>query len=423
MIKLTPKQQEYFIINGDKTYPILCKICPNPVKWNASTGQYRIYCCPECKFKDKSCQTIKQKETNLRKFGVEFPMQSKKIQDKTKQTNLERFGVEHPLQSDIIKENRRQTNIKKFGGASPNYSKEVQDKTKQTCLDKHGFDHPWKVPQIRKNIKQTFLTIYGMETIGQVPELREKIKETCLVRHGALSPLGSVCIKEKIKQCWMDTRGVENPSQLEEVKEKKRQTCFKNHGVEYPSQSLEIQENLKQVQLGKYGVEFYNQQHIKEQLPNLLDHDWLFDQYITQGKTTVSLADELGTSSTTIGNYLKKVEIQMKPSTYSYKSILWLEQIMKRDNIYIQHALNGGEYRFPEMRRCEADGFCKATNTIYEFHGDCWHGNLKRYEPEYPCHPFNKKTASELYQATIERENKIKALGYNLVVMWESDFI
>ncbi len=418
MSKLTPKQQEWFIINSDKTYPILCKICPNPVKWNASTRQYRIYCCPECKYKDNISIIEKREQTCYDKYGSSHFNN----RDKAADTCLERLGVRHPLQSDNIKENRRQTNIKKFGGASPNHSKEVQDKTKQTCLDNFGFDHPWKVPQIRENIKQTFLTIYGKENIGQVPELREKIKETCLAKHGASSPLGSTYIKEKIKQHWINTCGVENPSQLEEVKEKKRQTCFKNHGVEYPSQNLTIQMKSKQFQLEKYGVEVHNQLHMKEQLPKLTNHCWLFDQYITQGKTTVSLADELGTSSTTIGNYLKKSEIQMKSSVYSYKSILWLEQIMKCDDIYIQHAMNIGEYRFPEMRRCEADGYCAETNTVYEFHGDCWHGNPQVYKPEDLCHPFNNKTAGELYNATIIRENKIKAFGYNLVVMWESDF-
>ena len=33
-----------------------------------------------------------------------------------------------------------------------------------------------------------------------------------------------------------------------------------------------------------------------------------------------------------------------------------------------------------------------------------------------------KVTTEELYDKTIERENKIKELGFNLVVMWENDF-
>ena len=59
---------------------------------------------------------------------------------------------------------------------------------------------------------------------------------------------------------------------------------------------------------------------------------------------------------------------------YSKMSINWLNFISKKDNITIQHALNYGEYKIPNTR-LKADGYCKETNTIYEFHGDYWHGN------------------------------------------------
>lgn len=35
----------------------------------------------------------------------------------------------------------------------------------------------------------------------------------------------------------------------------------------------------------------------------------------------------------------------------------------------------------------------------------------------------SKKTFGELYQNTLEKEEVIKKLGYNLVVMWERDWI
>lgn len=103
---------------------------------------------------------------------------------------------------------------------------------------------------------------------------------------------------------------------------------------------------------------------------------------------------------------------------YSKIAIRWLDSI----GLDIQHAENGGEYRLPNSRYF-VDGYCKNTNTIYEFHGDVYHGNPKLYKLEDNCHPFNKDiTARELYQNTIERENEIKSLGYNLVVMWENEF-
>ena len=109
---------------------------------------------------------------------------------------------------------------------------------------------------------------------------------------------------------------------------------------------------------------------------------------------------------------------QCSKSNYSKVSIEWLNSL----SLDIQHAENGGEYRIPNTR-FHVDGYHKETNTVYEFHGDVYHGNPKLYSPDDTPHPFNKDiTAGELYQKTIQREEEIKSLGYNLVVMWESDY-
>jgi hypothetical protein len=111
------------------------------------------------------------------------------------------------------------------------------------------------------------------------------------------------------------------------------------------------------------------------------------------------------------------------PRTYSNKCIEWLETIIESENIYIQHAVNVGEFKIIGTNNYHADGYCAETNTIYEFHGDAWHGNPDVYNPGDMCYPKDKSlTAGELYQKTIERENKIKSLGFNLIVMWENDW-
>lgn len=105
---------------------------------------------------------------------------------------------------------------------------------------------------------------------------------------------------------------------------------------------------------------------------------------------------------------------------HSNKALRWLKNISRRENIYIQHAENGGEYKIPGTR-FYVDGFCEATNTVYEFHGDVYHGNPK-FDPLAKCHPYEKtQTAKQLYEQTIQREERIKELGYNLVVEWEND--
>lgn len=108
---------------------------------------------------------------------------------------------------------------------------------------------------------------------------------------------------------------------------------------------------------------------------------------------------------------------------YSNICIEWLENIMKNENIFIQHAKNNKEKEVViNTRKIKFDGFCKETNTVYEFYGDFWHGNPKKYNSD-DLHPIIKKTFGELYEETINRENIIKENGYNLISVWESEII
>ena len=106
---------------------------------------------------------------------------------------------------------------------------------------------------------------------------------------------------------------------------------------------------------------------------------------------------------------------------YSQKAISWLDKIAKNENIFIQHAENGGEYKIPSTNY-RVDGYCKANNTIYEFYGDCWHGNLEIYNENEQCHPFTKESAGSLYIKTMNREQELINLDYNLITIWENKY-
>lgn len=105
----------------------------------------------------------------------------------------------------------------------------------------------------------------------------------------------------------------------------------------------------------------------------------------------------------------------------SFKALTWLEHIATTTGIHIQHAANGGEYKIPNTNY-RVDGFCKETNTVYEFHGDLFHGNIHKFDQKNHNNPFRKETVGELYQLTIAREVDIRNLGYNLVTIWESEY-
>ena len=70
------------------------------------------------------------------------------------------------------------------------------------------------------------------------------------------------------------------------------------------------------------------------------------------------------------GNYMPKntiavVDNVVQTENHSTVSIAWLDYISKKNNIKIQHALDGGEKVI--NNELKVDGFCKSTNTVYEF--------------------------------------------------------
>lgn len=66
-------------------------------------------------------------------------------------------------------------------------------------------------------------------------------------------------------------------------------------------------------------------------------------------------------------------------------------------------------------------GFCPETKTVYEFLGDYWHGNPKKYKGNL-INPHENKSFGLLYKNTLEKIAKLKAFGYKVVHIWESAF-
>lgn len=120
-------------------------------------------------------------------------------------------------------------------------------------------------------------------------------------------------------------------------------------------------------------------------------------------------------------NYNSSCPHCFKRVGYSSAQIEWLESIMEQENIVIQIATSlEKEYKIPDVGK--VDGYCLENNTVYEFHGDFWHGNPKFYD-QNKLHPFSQKneTYGDKYNKTMLRDEKIRNLGYNLIVKCESD--
>ena len=96
-------------------------------------------------------------------------------------------------------------------------------------------------------------------------------------------------------------------------------------------------------------------------------------QYITIASVCVSVYRSKFMSENTIGIIKDTIKVE----TFSKISIKWLNWHSDTKGLHIQHAMNGGEHKITNAGK--VDGFCKATNTVYEFQGCFWHGCEKCY--------------------------------------------
>lgn len=107
-------------------------------------------------------------------------------------------------------------------------------------------------------------------------------------------------------------------------------------------------------------------------------------------------------------------------NAYSPIATRWLREI----NATCKSATNGGEHVVAiGNKRLRVDGFDARKKAVYEFLGDCWHGNPTRYRPRSKPHPYSDKTAAKLLRETMDRLSLIaSATNCKVVYVWESDF-
>jgi len=103
---------------------------------------------------------------------------------------------------------------------------------------------------------------------------------------------------------------------------------------------------------------------------------------------------------------------------YPVKSTKWLKYISQAENINIKHACNGNE---PVVMSKKVDGYCKDTNTIYQFHGCYWHGCKACYDG-LMVNRFNLHNMKYLYKRTMAIDAAIRAGGYKLITIREHEF-
>ena len=108
-----------------------------------------------------------------------------------------------------------------------------------------------------------------------------------------------------------------------------------------------------------------------------------------------------------------------EPCTKFMSMYFWMDYLAKKDSISIKHRLNN-ENKEVRIGPYPVDGFCEATNTVYEFQGCYFHGDV--CELTQHCNEKWKERQPKLQERTKQKIEYLKNLGYNVIEMKECDY-
>ena len=229
--KETPVYEIYYRLKNNLKKRPVCIICGKPVKY--TSGHYAKFCSKECQYSDlgkKITKDIKIK-SNLEKYGVEHTSQLKEVTDKrtksradhvdkiqqhVRESLYKKYGAYDVMHIPHILQKIKDTNLKKYGVEFPlqqlkKENSEIYQKISQTCINKFGVDSPLKNKEVREKIKQTNIQKYGVDYLFKSNIIKEKIKQTNIQKYGVDNPL-------KNKEIWkksQDNRQISSKSKLE----------------------------------------------------------------------------------------------------------------------------------------------------------------------------------------------------------------
>lgn len=156
-----------------------CDICGEIKKIAYSSYMQNIenqgfYCCKKCKY-------VKQKNTNMKKYGVECLLLNEEIREKGIKTSMEKYGTPVPIASEECRRRIENANIKKYGVKYPISIDSIKEKMKSTNLKRYGVEYIGASPDIQRKIKDTNLKKYGSENVFSNREIYDKAIATRLL--------------------------------------------------------------------------------------------------------------------------------------------------------------------------------------------------------------------------------------------------
>lgn len=127
----------------------------------------------------------------------------------------------------IILQQRKETNLKKFGVEYPSQSSSILEQTKRIWIKTYGRDNPMKTEKVKKNYKNSIITKYNTDNISKSNIVKEKKKITLNSLYKCSSPFQ--INPDKVKEVWLKKHNVDNPLKSEKIKQKMSMTKKRNN--------------------------------------------------------------------------------------------------------------------------------------------------------------------------------------------------
>ena len=336
------------------------------------------------------CGTLKAKESNLEKYGVDSVFKLGSVKDKIKESILEKYGVEHISKSKEISDKKSV----KMKQQSSEVSKRVKEymsnlsETEKNDINKKRFD--------------TNLSKYGKGYISQLDHIKDKIKDTVFNKWGGYT-FQSSYLMDSVKKTNVERYGFEYSSKNEDIKNKSYLTNIERYGFKSPSMNEDIKNKMKDTTLSRYNVVniMYSEEFRKKfNISNELNHIGYLGN-----RNYEFLCDDCGSRyDIDYDNYYKRKLRNVSTCTICFP-------IMENSSIkevelrnYIS-SIYEGEIISSYRDGLEIDIYLPELGLGFEFNGIYWHSDEK-LDKNYH----------------INKLNHFKEKGIRIINVWEDDW-
>lgn len=260
---------------------------------------------------------------------------------KNKKTNLDRYGVENPSQVNEFKNKKIETFIKNYGVKNPQLDPNIREKTMNTVREKYGVDFTFQSNDIREKSYITNIKKYGYTSYSKTEEFKDKMRKTCLEKYGSNSPIENLEILDKCKK-----------------------TNLKKYGFEYQISSPDVKRKIKEKTMSNLFRENFNISKDNNYLSYLGDSNYLF-------KCDIGFEHDFKINT---NNYYSRIGYNIPLCTICYP--IGDSVSIKEEELFKFIKLNhSGDVLQSYRDGLEIDIYLPELKLGFEFNGLYWHSN------------------------------------------------